>query len=100
MARSMSGFGSMHPSVRQSEWFKAGYEQAVIDDTLRLASLIEANKLAIEVIRSLVRQNDVLREDVPDVVSEDDALVECGCGEVFLWWQQGSHKLKGCGLNG
>ena len=74
--------------------YKAGYDQAVIDDTKKV-------QLALDVISYLVKENERLRgliDPAPADEPFEDSLVECAdCGSQFLWWQEQAHMNFRCG---
>jgi hypothetical protein len=80
-------------AVDEFSW-RAGYDQAVIDDTKKV-------QLALDIVAYLVKENERLRGliDPAPVEAEDDALVECvECGSQFLWWQENAHQVSRCGV--
>jgi hypothetical protein len=75
-------------TIDEYSW-RAGYDQAVIEDTKKV-------ELALHIVSYLVKENRELRRKL--ALSEGDDLVECGvCGEEFLWWQENAHFVKKCG---
>jgi hypothetical protein len=80
-------------TIDEFSW-RAGYDQAVIDDTKKIV-------LALDVIAYLNKENERLRAELAGVerFRHEDSLVECAeCGSQFLWWQEQAHQASKCGV--
>ena len=80
-------------TIDEFSW-RAGYDQAVIDDTKKV-------QLALDIVAYLVKENERLRgliDPAPAEESFEDSLVECpDCGSQYLWWQENAHMNFRCG---
>lgn len=81
-------------TIDEFSW-RAGYDQAVIDDTKKLL-------LALDVVSYLVKENARLRELIDPAPADEtfeDSLEECpDCRSQYLWWQEQGHLAGKCGV--